>query len=168
MPFGLGPSVVFFNGCCYWRTWFFEECEKTELFGATQGHLGIMTSTANGNQPYREGTLLYVEDAPYFNKTKTHHRICGPYRVYSKEILPPGAQPIHTVDGKVIIYREATPQTGPWLDRARVTRTIDNIKVTFRQIAEQFDYFPYRFCIKRTRDYRVRLIEHSRGCWVCG
>jgi hypothetical protein len=167
MPFGLGPSVIYWNGCCYWRTWFIEECEREELFGATQGHLGILTLSTGGNQPYQEGTLLYIEDAPYFKKTGTHHRICGPYSVYSKDNLPPGAEPIHTVNGKVIIYRDPMPQKGPWLDRQRLTRIIDGIKVSYPQIASRFEYFPYRFGIRKAKKYSTRHIQHTPDCWLC-
>ena len=167
MPWGTGPSVVNRGGIDYWRTWFLVECESSGLFGVTKRHLPLLTVSNVGWKSYRAGTVLYLEDAPYFRGPKSHHRVCGPYEVIPKDPLPPGAVPTHVVEDRVIVYLEKAPSTGPWFDRSRVNRTIDGVPVTFRQIASQYDYFPFRFAIKRHRQYEVQVVPHERECWLC-
>jgi len=167
MPFGAGPSVAHRGGCDYWRTWFIEECEESHLFGVTQKHLGLIKLSGVGLPAYNIDTRIFLEDAPYFRGSKTSHRICGPYEVYSLDKLPSGAEPIYIVDEKVIVFKAAHPEKGPWLNRSRV-RYIEGIRVKFRQIADQYDYFPYRFAIRRTSKYSIRLLEHEGpDCWLC-
>jgi hypothetical protein len=168
MPFGSGPSVVHQNGCDYWRTWFLEECESSGLFGLTHRHLGLVTLSAPGIESYRIGTKLYLEDAPFFRGSRTHHRVCGPYEVYSLENLLPDAEPAHIINDKVIVFKQNHPERGPWLNDNSVTRTIDGIRIRFRKIADDYNYFPYRFAIRRSNNFKIRLAPHEEtDCWLC-
>lgn len=160
-------SVIHRGGCDYWRTWYLEECEAEQLFGITRQKLGITTLSGPGYSCYKEGSEIYLEDAPYFSATHTHHRICGPYNIKSIQ-LPPGAESVHEVDGKVIVYKEKHPEAGPWFDRSRVTRIIDGVKASYPQEAVEFGYYPYRFGIKKSSKYRIQHIEHNKlNCWLC-
>jgi len=170
MPYGSGPSVVHRNGCDYWRTWFFEECEENQLFGITEKHLGLVKLRGVGITPYHVGTRIFLDDAPYFSRgTKTHHRICGPYEIVAmNNNLPADAKPEHTVGNEVIIYKEAHPEKAPWLNRNNVVRDIDGIKVKFNQIAKKYHFFPFRFGIIRAHNFKIELVEHNlHGCWLC-
>ncbi len=99
MPFGTGPYVNHSGGYDYWRTWFIEECDASQLFGVTKKHLGLITLDGVGLPSYRVGTRLSLEDAPYFRGSKTHHRICGPYEVFALQQLPEGVESIHIING---------------------------------------------------------------------
>ncbi len=166
MPFE--PSVVHQGGYDYWRTWFIDECEASQLFGLTKRHLGLVTLDGAGLLSYRVGTKLYLEDAPYFRGANTHHRVCGPYEVFSLQQFPDNAEVIHTVNQNIIVFKVLHPEQGPWLNRTRVTREIDGITVKFDKIADRFGYFPYRFAIRRARAFRVQHIQHERrDCWLC-
>ena len=113
MPFPYEASVIHHNGHDYWRTWFFEECEKSGLFGITEKHLPLLKAPSSLGG-YQIGTEVFLEDAPYFKASRTHHLICGPYQVVEAN-LPDGAMPIHEINGKTIIYKEKEPQNGPIL-----------------------------------------------------
>jgi hypothetical protein len=105
--------------------------------------------------PYHAGTLLYLEDAPYFQVTeKKRHRVVCPYEVLLADELPADAVVAHSDRGRPIVWLEPHPENGPWLNRSRVRRTIDGLPVTYRQMAGTFGYFPYRFPIKRARNGR--------------
>lgn len=160
-------SVVHRNGHDYWRTWFIEECESAQLFGLTEKHLALVTVTGVGCPAYEAGTEIFLEDAPYFRASKTHHRVCGPYEVVPI-ILPEEATPIYK-DSKenLIVYKEANPKNGPWKDLSSVTRSIDGLKIHFPQIASQFNYYPYRFGIKRSKRFKIELVRHKEHCWLC-
>lgn len=167
MPWDLGPSVVHRDACDYWRTWFFEECESSQLFGVTEKHLPLITRYGKGVIPYRKGTRVFLEDAPCFRGSKTHHRVCGPYEVFSPPTLPPGAERVFPKEGPIIVYKAIQPERGPWLDRSSVKRKIDGIEVRFQQIARRFAFFPFRFAIRRAPNYRSRHIAHAKDCWLC-
>jgi hypothetical protein len=96
-----------------------------------------------------------------------HQRICGPYEVFSLSTIPHGAVPIHLDGKKVIVFREAHPECGLWFDRSSVERTIDGCPVKFRQIASEYDFFPFRFAIHRYRDFNVQYVLHVEPCWLC-
>ncbi len=161
MPYSKEPSVIHWNGCDYWRTWFLEECEKYELFGVTKKHTGLIES-------YNIGTLLYLEDAPYFKDNKHYHRVCGPYEVYAIATLPDDSEPFLTKDGNIIVYLDNNPSRGPWHNRSHVQRLVDGHTIKFKQIASEFNYFPYRFGIRKHKRYDIRLIPHnSSDCWLC-
>lgn len=166
MPWTHDPSVNQFEGKDCWRTWFLLECEEYELFGATQKHLGLMTIPGVGIDPYRAGTKLYLEDAPYFHKTQEYHRVCGPYEVVSLAQPPEGAERYFPKEGAVILYKDANPEQGPWRDRS-LTRRIEGINISHRQMASKFGYFPYRFSIKRSNDWKVRRAKHVASCGLC-
>lgn len=172
MPNASEPSVVHWKGCDYWRTWFLVECEATQLFGVTQKHLGLITIRGIGVEPYHIGTQIFLEDAPYFYRGKrTHHRICGPYEIIATDDnLPQHAIPEHIVENKIIVYKDAYPENGPWFDKRGVRRNIDEINITFDQVAKEYDYFPYRFRIRRAPPsiFKVEHKEHNHyGCWLC-
>ncbi|MCJ7600764.1 MAG: hypothetical protein MUO63_04575 [Desulfobulbaceae bacterium] len=159
-------SVVSRGGRDYWRTWFLEECEKHGMFGLTEKHLSLATADGQGFQSYREGTEICLEDAPYFRKTKTYHRVCGPYNVIPS-ILPIQAEAVHKINGKIIIYKEKSPSNGPWLDRSYVRRIVDGVELKYKQLASEFGFFPYRFSIKKASKYKVHLVRHESECWLC-
>ena len=167
MPWNLGPSVIHHVGFDYWRTWFFEECDQAELFGVTESHVGLVTLSGVGVVPYRAGTRLFLEDAPYFKATKARHRIVGPYEVFSPAQMPTDASRVFPKDGPVIVFKEAHPEQGPWLDRSSVSRTIEGQRVKFSQTAKRFAFFPFRFCIRRSREWRSKMVEHIENCWLC-
>lgn len=165
MPYRNEPSVTYWNGCYYFRTWFLEECEQHHLFGVTDRYIGQVTGIRS---PFQVGSRIYLDDAPYFKKARTHHRVCGPYEIISVDNLPINATQVHMVEGNIIIYREAYPEQGPWLNRSKVNREIDGINVRFRQIADEFDFFPNRFAIRHARRFGIRHIPHEQGdCWLC-
>lgn len=70
MPWSYETSVVTRGGKDYWRTWFIDECEQHGMFGLTEKHLPLVMTDGQGFQAYREGTEIYLEDAPYFKKNK--------------------------------------------------------------------------------------------------
>lgn len=166
MPFPSEASVINHNGHDYWRTWFFDECESSGLFGITEKHLPLLKAhvTQGG---YRLGTEIFLEDAPYFKGSGTHHLVCGPYKI-CKSNLSDGTSSVHGIDGNVIVYKENKPENGPWFDCSRRTRTIKDIKVSFPQLASEFNFFPYRFKIEKSKTYKQQLVKHQeRECWLC-
>jgi len=166
MPWTLGPSVNQFEGKDCWRIWFFLECEEHQLFGATEKHLPLITKPCHGFVPYKPGPKVLLEDAPYYHQAKDFHRVCGPYEVFVLPLLPEGAERTFPKVGEVIVYKEAHPESGPWLDRS-VKRRIDDIDVRYRQMAGKFDYYPYRFAIRHARDWKTRHVKHVRDCLLC-
>ncbi len=166
MTWSYEASVVTRNGRDYWRTWFLEECEKYGMFGLTEKHLPLVTTDGYGFHSYGEGTEIYLEDAPFFRKTKKHHRVCGPFLVVPSA-LSPQAEIIHEKNGKAIIYKEKSPSQGPWLDRSHVRRIVDGVEMKFKQMASEFSFFPYRFSIKKSPKFKIHLVKHERDCWLC-
>jgi hypothetical protein len=167
MPWPYEASVIHRAGRDYWRTWFLEECESSGLFGINEKHLPLLTSSGTGFSAYRVGTEVFLEDAPYFKATKTHHRVCGPYNVVAAQ-LTPGAEVIYTAADQVIVYKEPHPERGPWIDSDRVTRVIDGVRVSFPHIAREFGYYPYRFAIKRSPKFKIEVVPHEDSeCWLC-
>lgn len=168
MPSDYGQSVVHRHGSDYWRTWFLFECQREGTFGLTKGHLPLVCRSGIDVIPYHIGTRLYLEDAPYFPGTqKKCHRVAGPYEVAAAGDLGADVEVVHWDRGIPIVWYDSHPERGPWLNRSRVTRTIDGVPVTFRQMASSFGYFPYRFRIKRAPKYRIEIYEHHLGCWLC-
>ena len=166
MPWPHEPSVIHHEGHDYWRTWFLEECETARIFGVTEKHVRLLTASPDLGG-YLVGTEIFLEDAPFYHQaTRTYHRVCGPYQVLATD-LPPHAIPVHEVDGEVIVYEEPHPERGPWLDRSRVKRRAEGITMTFRQVAREFEYYPYRFRIRRSSKYKTTLVRHKEGCWLC-
>lgn len=164
MPYPKEATVKIYNGIDCWRTWFLEECENANLFGVTEKYLPLINT--DHFKPYRIGTLIYLEDAPFFKKTKIH-RICGPYLVV--ESNPQGRHKVSRKEnGKIIIYKEFHPSKGPWFDRSYVTRIIEGIKFRHQQLASEFEYYPYRFSIKRDKNYTILTVPHSSfKCDLC-
>jgi hypothetical protein len=155
-------EVVQFQNRDCWRTWFFEECEANGLFGINEIHIKIIT---NSISPYLVGTELYLEDAPVLRGSLGRfHRICGPYEVISATPVPTGAMIVYTESGKPILYREAHPELGPWGNGTKQRPNICGINLTYRQMARNFNYYPYRFRIKRSRRWEELLILHSSSC----
>ncbi len=169
MAWSRDPSVVNRRGNDYWRTWFLEECEEASLFGLNQKHLGLLTLSGKNIAPYQAGTRIYLEDAPWFpHKQMLFHRVCGPYEVRSTDEPAEGAVVIHRVGGAVIVYRETHPECGPWRDRWR-TRCIEGETVRYKQMASEYSFFPLRFRIVRSTDWRAEQVPHpvSGHCWLC-
>ncbi len=167
MPWSYEASVVSRNGHDYWRTWFWEECDKEQLFGLTEKHLPLLTKSGEGFTAYEDGTKVFFEDAPYFRASTTHHRICGPYDVFPAS-LPDSATAIYRDSkGQVIVYKDPHPQTGPWLDKPSVTRYVDGLKLRFPQMAREFKFYPYRFGIRRSPHFKIELVQHQNNCWLC-
>lgn len=160
-------TVVHRNGHDYWRTWFIDECEREFLFGLTEKHLPLVTVSGIGCPAYEAGTEIFLEDAPYFRASKTHHRVCGPYEVVPIS-LPEGATPVYKDSkGNVIVYKDPNPKSGPWLDNTSVTRVVDGFRLHFQQIASQFSYYPFRFGIRRSKKFKINLVKHEDNCWLC-
>ena len=171
MPNSAGPSVIHMNGFDYWRTWFIQECDKSKFFGVTQINLTHLTSNRDGRLPYHVGTHIFLIDEPYFRATKNRHRICGPYEVVAiDENLPQDAELIHIVDNKIIVFKEAHPENGPWKNRRHV-REIAGKNFGFDQIADEYNFFPYRFSIRRAPKFRqpCEIVRHQKNvkCWLC-
>ncbi len=156
-----GPVVRQYKGKDCWRTSFIEECEASGLLGVRKGDLKNVKNT-----PYKEGTLIYLEDAPFFNKVHIHHRICGPYRVVSTSSLPRRGKVIHEVDKKIIVYEEPLPKEGPWLNRKR-ERVIEGSLISFPQKASDFNYYPLRLKIEKGNSFVVKLVTHEVNCKLC-
>ena len=111
MPSDPGPSVNTLNGLDCWRTWFFKECEASELFGVTRKELPLITKYGYGVVPYRERTKVLLEDAPFFETEKFHHRVCGPYEVYAFSKLPKGAEIIFARKKSCVGIQRSPPRT---------------------------------------------------------
>lgn len=165
MPWSDEVSVVHHEHHDYWRTWFIDECETNELFGIGEKHRPLIEASPSLGG-YVVGTEIFLEDAPYFKHTRTRHRVCGPYRVAPAK-LPEGAVCSYRSGGEIILYKESRPECGPWLDSSYVRRTIDGVKIVFKQIASQFGFYPYRFRIVRSPLYRIRFVRHEQDCWLC-
>lgn len=158
-------EVIQFRHHDCWRTWFFEECETFGLFGINEKHLGLVRLTGIGIHPYHLGTEVFLEDAPVFHASSDRfHRVCGPYEVTSAEPLPLGAVVVHTLAGVPIVYKELRPQDGPWLDGTKHRKGVCGLDFKHRQIAKQFNFFPYRFRIRRTPRWQEISVFHSRTC----
>ena len=156
-----GPSVYQYNNQDCWRTWFLEECEAAGLYGVTIGHLKYIKGV-----PYQSGTIIYLEDAPYFHEHKIHHRVCGPYEVVATTQLPADGKSIHIHNNQVIVYEESRPKLGPWLNRTMV-RVIEGVPSRIKQMASNYEYFPLRFKIKPHKDHDVVLETHEVNCTLC-
>ena len=161
MPREYGPSVYQFNFHDCWRTLFLEECEDKRLFGATADDLKYIKAV-----PYQPGTVIYFEDAPYFNEHKIHHRVCGPYQVVATTQMPRDGKCVHAYNDKIIVYKEARPELGPWLNRTS-DRVIEGDRTRVKQMASHYEYFPFRFRVKRHDHYKVQLITHEVNCTLC-
>jgi len=167
MPWKNEASVVTRKGIDYWRTWFIEECEESELFGLNEKHLPLVTKDIPGLQKaYREGTEIFLEDAPFFKTTKTHHRVCGPYLIKAS-IVHPSLKIIREINGKAIIFKEKEPSKGPWFDKAYVCRLVDGVELKYKQFAKEFSFFPYRFSIHKSPRFKVHHVKHEYECWLC-
>ena len=158
-------EVKQFRGRDCWRTWFFDECEQSRLFGVNQKHLGLLRVAGHGVMPYRVGTRVYLEDAPVFPASqKQFHRVCGPYEVQALGNLPEGATIVHSYDGKSIVYLDPHPERGPWGNGTRVRRNVCGLDLKFRQTAKEFNYYPYRFSFRPAADWAEIVVLHRAGC----
>jgi hypothetical protein len=169
MPWSRDPSVIHRQGHDYWRTWFLDECEQARLFGLNQKHLGLVRLPGKSIVPYQAGTRLYLEDAPWFPHTgELTHRVCGPYEVEPTSPLPQGAVPVHRAGDAIIVYKEAHPERGPWRDGSRLRR-VDGQALRYRQLASEYNFFPFRFRIVPASDWRAEQVPHpaSGHCWLC-
>ena len=161
------PSIIKHNGFDYWGTWFIEECEQSKLFGFNKKHLKKVIET-----PYQAGTRIFLVDEPYFRKIGHSHRICGPFEIVATDDknLPRDAEPVlrDNVDNKIIIFKEAHPENGPWENGPR-RRKMNDRYYTVNQIADDFNYFPYRFGIRYVDHSKKDKIEKHQpiDCWVC-
>lgn len=145
-----------------WSTWFLPECEESRLFGVNAPFLLHL-------QSYTIGRKFYLEDRPYFASDKSEHRICGPYVVVFATV-PSDCRHICHRDRRTqapIVYQDRDPSRGPWLRQARVIRVINGEEVTFPQLADRFNYFPFRFCMKRADDWVEEYHKHGIRCPWC-
>ena len=161
MPREFGPSVFQYDKKDCWRTWYLEECEKTGLYGITAEQLKYIKAV-----PYQPGTMIYLEDAPYFLEHKIHHRICGPYGVVATTQMPRDGKSVHTYGDEIIVFKEHRPESGPWLNRIR-DRVVEGESIRVKQTAGSNEYYPLRFRIKPLSHYKVRLISHEVNCTLC-
>jgi hypothetical protein len=158
VPYPQSHSVVHFGGHDYWRTWFIEECEREQLFGLTERHL------LSVEKQYTVGTKVFLEDAPFYHHSESKHRICGPYDVFEADPLPPDSTAVYSDKGRTLVYLHHHPERGPWLDQSTVHRRVEGVRLTFRKIASEFGYFPYRFRIRRSRTFKIQLFPHTGDC----
>lgn len=139
-------EVIQFRGQDCWRTWFFDECEQSGLFGINEKHLGLLrlSNKKEGVRPYHVGTTVFLEDAPVFPASeKKVHRVCGPYDVQPLVELPEGAVVVHSYDGKPILYLDPHPENGPWGNGTRVRKSVAGFDLKFRQMAKEYNYYPF-------------------------
>ncbi|SRR6266446_1916342 len=156
-----GPSVYQYDNKDCWRTCFLEECEAAGLYGVTKGHLNYIKAA-----PYQSGTIIYLEDSPYFHEHKIHHRVCGPYQVAATTHLPKDGKSVYVHNNQVIVYEEHRPRSGPWLNRTMV-RVIEGTPIHIKQMASSYEYFPLRFRIKPLNHYKIQFITHEVNCTLC-
>ena len=148
-----------------WRTWFFEECEASGLFGINEKHCGLIRLSGKGVVPYQVGTEVYLEDAPVFPASEERfHRVCGPYEVVPATPLPDEAVVAYEYKGVPILYREAHPERGPWGNGTKRRSGVCGLNLKHRQIAREFNFFPFRFRIKRSPRWQELVISHSSSC----
>ena len=166
MPNFYEPSFITHpdSNAYIWRTWFLEECESHQLFGVNyENYLRIV------EHGYQIGTEVYLEDAPYYWRTKFRHRICGPYAINASELPHDKCRVKHSDPStrEIVVYYDPEPEKGPWLDRKRVSREIEGTHIAFQKLASEFKFFPYRFRIKQASQYVVELKSHSEKCGWC-
>ena len=158
-------EVIQFRKHDCWRTWFFEECEANGLFGINEKHLDLVRLSGKGVSPYRVGTEVYLEDAPILPASKKQfHRVCGPYEVVAANPLPDGAVVVHTQQGTPILYLEARPELGPWGNGMKRRSGVCGLVLNYRQTAREFNFYPYRFRIRRSSRWKELKIPHSAAC----
>lgn len=162
MPWSKEASIIQHGKFDYWRTWFIEECDRSGLFGVNEKHLDLVTHPKLG---YDKGAMIFLEDAPYFGANDQIHRVCGPYEVVPVRPTS-GSDVVHERRGNIIVYKEAHPENGPWLDRS-VTRIIEGDKIRFKQLASKFKFYPYRFGIRKSPQFEIELVRHQKSCWLC-
>jgi hypothetical protein len=148
-----------FKGYYCWRTWYIEECEEHGLFGMSQRHLWWLKLTC------RRGLHFYLEDAPYHRHVHPGlHRLCGPYEVITapRTLTDEGICEVSD-SGVAIVFRLANPESGPWRDGNRRRRWEDK-EVVHQQDASKYDYFPFRFAIRRANGFQPELVGHGPEC----
>ena len=155
MPLNNNISTAYF-----WRTWFLEECEENMLFGVPKWPIRQLSNDAEGFKVFSSGTEFYLEDAPYNYRIKSHHRLCGPYIVVPS-VLPKDGNIVIENDGKVIMFLEAHPSRGPWLDHSKVKKRIEKVEIIFPQKASKYGFYPYRFSFNRSPQFAIKLISHD-------
>jgi hypothetical protein len=92
-----------YNGIDCWPTWFIDECNQHNLFGVTSPHLRHV-------EQYTIGTLIYLEDEPYFRETN-NHRLCGPYNIVRS--FPEGPHEIRISENDNIVPEFCTKSPYP-------------------------------------------------------
>ena len=158
-------EVIQFRKRDCWRTWFFEECEESGLFGVNEKHCGLIRLSGKGVVPYHVGTAVYLEDAPVFPASEERfHRICGPYEVVPATPLPDDAVVIHEYKGVPILFLEAHPERGPWGNGTKRRLGVCGLDLKHRQTAREFNFYPFRFRIKRSSRWEEIIVPHSSRC----
>ncbi len=161
-------EVTLFRGRDCWRTWFFEECEASGLFGVNEKYCAFVRG-AKGGDPYKIRTVVYLEDAPVFPAAdRRFHRVCGPYEVVSVPSLPDDAVVVHEYKGVSILYLEAHPERGPWGNGTKHRVGVCGLNLKHRQTAREFNFYPFCFCIKRSPRWQELVVTHSTSCMLCG
>lgn len=158
-------EVVQFRRRDCWRTWFFDECEQFGLFGINQKHLGLLSLKGPGVVPYRVGTYLFLEDAPVFPASGGEfHRICGPCEVQAVTDPPEGSSIVYSAEGQPIVYLDSHPERGPWGNGTRVRKDVAGLDLKYRQTAKEFNYYPYRFRLRRAANWNEIILLHRSDC----
>jgi hypothetical protein len=161
-------EVRLFRGMDCWRTWFFDECEQAGIFGINKKHLGLVARKSPSVVPYHVGTNVYLEDAPVFEASgKSFHRVCGPYEVISAEPVPRDAEITHRDGAIPILFLEARPEMGPWLNGTKRRYNVCGLDLKHRQTAEAYNFYPYRFRIRRSSRWCEEVIQHTSICDLC-
>ncbi len=160
-------EVTLFRGRDCWRTWFFEECETRGLFGINEKHRKLIHLSSKEVPPYHVGTELWLEDAPVFSASEERfHRVCGPYEVVSATPLPDDAVVVHEYKGAPILYLDAHPERGPWGNGTKRRLGVCGLNLKHRQTAREFNFYPFRFRIKRSLRWQELVITHSSSCML--
>jgi hypothetical protein len=146
-----------FNGVDCRTTWFIEEVDQASLFGVDSNLLPWLESYV------RVGLRIYFDDVPYrvrFNPQM--HRLLGPY-----EVIPTsGIDSQRTVvsdGGQAVVYHEPAAQDGPWFNRSAI-RHFDGVSTAISQDAAQYNYFPYRFAVRRADGFGEQFVAHTADC----
>jgi len=90
--------------------------------------------------------------------------MCDPYEVTSAEPLPNGAVVVHYAAGVPIVYRELRPENGPWLNGTKRRTAVCGLNLKHPQTARQFNFYPFRFRIRRSARWQEIIASHSTTC----
>ncbi|MBZ0156020.1 MAG: hypothetical protein K8I29_07360 [Alphaproteobacteria bacterium] len=154
------------EGIDHWRTWFWDDCDTHGMFGITLKHMRRIQGCLEGIPPYDFGTMIYLEDAPYFRFSgQSVHVIHGPYIVVPSD-LPPKSFVAHKTENGIILWCKRKAHEGPWSDGMK-TREFHGIPYNIPQCASYYEFFPFRFRIERDISFTTRWMPHHKECRYC-